>query len=75
MCQIPCKCTASVYIGESIECLRLEKAKVRLTKKDIEDGNKESTEVRVGKEDRGLAKHRTQLSGNRLEKFKNNNNR
>ena len=35
------------------------KAKVRLTKRDIEDGNIESAEVRMGKEDGGLAKHST----------------
>ena len=35
-------------------------AKVRLTKRDIEDGNIESAEVRMGKEDGGLAKHSTQ---------------
>ena len=32
-------------------------AKVRFTKRDIEDENTESAEVRMGKEDGGLAKH------------------
>ena len=34
-------------------------AKVRLTKKDIEDGNIESAEVRMGEEDGEIARHRT----------------
>ena len=37
-------------------------AKVRLTKKDIEDGNIESAEIRMGKEDGGIARHSTQCS-------------
>ena len=37
-------------------------AKVRLTKRDIEDGNIELAEVRMEKEDGGLAKHSTQCS-------------
>ena len=36
--------------------------KVPLTKRDIEVGNIESAEVRMGKEDGGLAKHSTQCS-------------
>ena len=35
-------------------------AKVRLTKRDIEDGNIELAEVRMGKKGGGLAKHSTQ---------------
>ena len=37
-------------------------AKVCLTKKDIEDGNMESTEIRMGNEDGGIARHSTQCS-------------
>ena len=36
--------------------------KVRLTKRDIEDGNIELVEVKMGKEDGGLAKHSTKCS-------------
>ena len=64
--QIPCKCKDSVYIGETYRMFETRKkeheAKVRLTKRDIEDGNIESAEVRIGKEDGGLAKHSTQCS-------------
>ena len=64
--QIPCKCKDSVYIGETYRMFETRKkeheAKVRLTKRDIEDGNIESAEVRMGKEDGGLAKHSTQCS-------------
>ena len=37
-------------------------AEVRLTKKNIEDGNIESAEIRMGKEDEGIARHNTQCS-------------
>ena len=37
-------------------------AKVCLTKKDIEHGNIESAETRMGKEDGGIARHSTQCS-------------
>ena len=63
---MPCKCKDSVYIGETYRMLETRKreyeAKVRLTKRDIEDGNIESAEIRMVKEDGGLAKHSTQCS-------------
>ena len=37
-------------------------AKVRLPKKDLEEGNIESEETRMGKEDRGIDRHSTQCS-------------
>ena len=37
-------------------------AKVRLTKKDIEDRNIESAEIRMGKEGGGIARHSTKCS-------------
>ena len=39
-----------------------QEAKVRLTNREIEDGNIESAEIRMGKEDGELAKHNTQCS-------------
>ena len=36
--------------------------KLRLTKKDVENGNIESAEIRMGKEDGGIAIHSTQFS-------------
>ena len=66
MYQISCKCKDGVYIGETYRKFETRKkeheAKVRLTKRDIGDGNIESAEVRMGKEDGGLAEHNTQYS-------------
>ena len=57
--QIPCKCKDTVYVGETYRMFETRKkyheAKVCLTKRNIEDGNIESTKVRMGKEDGGLA--------------------
>ena len=61
MYQIPCKCKDSVYVEETYRlCVTRKKeheAKVRLTRRDIEDENIESAEIIIGKEDGGLAKH------------------
>ena len=66
MYQIPCKCKNSVYVREICRLLETRKkeheAKVRWTKRNIEDGEIESVEVRMGKEDGGLAKHSTQCT-------------
>ena len=55
-----------VYVRETYRMFKTRKkelgAKVRLTKRDIEYVNIESAEVRMGKEDLGLAKHSTQCS-------------
>ena len=63
---IPCKCEKNIYVGETYRMFETRKkeheAKVRLTKKDIEDGNIESAEIRMGKEDGGIARHSTQCS-------------
>ena len=59
-------CEKNVYVGETYRMFETRKkeheAKVRLTKKDIEDGNIESAEIRMGKEDGGIARHSTQCS-------------
>ena len=64
--QSPCKSKDSVYVGETYRMFKTRKkeheAKSRLTKRDIEDGNIESVERRMGKEDWGHAKHSTQCS-------------
>ena len=61
---IPCKCANNIYIGETYRMFETRKkeheAKVRLTKKDLEEGNIESAENRMGKEDGGLARHSSQ---------------
>ena len=63
---ILCKCANNVYIGETYRMFETRKkeheARVRLTKKDLEEGNNESAENRMGKEDGGLARHSTQCS-------------
>ena len=63
---IPCKCENNVYIGETYRMFETRKkehqAKVRLTKKDLEEGKIESAENRMGKEDGGIARHSTQCS-------------
>ena len=60
VCQIRCKCKDNEYIGETCRMFEIKKkeheAKVRLTKRDIEVGNIESAEIRMGKEGGGLAK-------------------
>ena len=48
--KIPCECTEYVYIVDMANDRnkrREHKAKVKLTKKDIEEGRLESTEVRM----------------------------
>ena len=53
---IPCKSENNVCVGETYQMFETRKkeheAKVRLTTKDIKDGNIESAEIRMGKEDR-----------------------
>ena len=67
----------SVYVGEKYRMFETRKreheTKVRLAKWDIEDGNMESTEVRMGKEDGGLAKHI--VPNVPMEKFESHNKR
>ena len=43
--------------------------KLRLTKKDVENGNIESAEIRMGKEYGEIARHITQCSKDKLEKI------
>ena len=63
---IPCKCENNIYIGETYRMFETRKkehqAKVRLTKKDLEEGNFDSAESRMGKEDGGIARHSTECS-------------
>ena len=63
---IPCKCEKNIYVVETYRMFETRKkeheAKIRLTKKDIEDGSIESAEIRMGKEDGGIARHSTQYS-------------
>lgn len=63
---IPCRCENNIYIGETYRMFETRKkeheAKVRLTKKDLEEGKIESAENRMGKEDGGIARHNTQCS-------------
>ena len=51
------KCENDVYVGEIYRIFETSKeerkATVRLTKKNIENGNIDSAKVRMGKEDRG----------------------
>ena len=67
----------SVYVGEKYRMFERRKreheTKVRLTKWDIENGNMESAEVRMGKEDGGLAKHI--VPNVPMEKFESHNKR
>ena len=58
---IPCKCDRYTYTGETCRKWSTRKkehqSQVRLTKQDIEEGDKERTEHRMNKNDGGLARH------------------
>ena len=62
--QIPCECGEATYTGETKRRfetrLSEHQAKVRLTQSEIESGNIESAEQRMGKDDGGLARHNTE---------------
>ena len=63
---IPYKCKNDIYIEETYRIFETRKkeheAKVRLPKKDLKEGNIESAETRMGKEDGGIDRHSTQCS-------------
>ena len=60
---IPCKCEKYTYVGETDRKWATRKKehedKVRLTKRDIENGNHESATSRMNDRDGGLARHAT----------------
>jgi hypothetical protein len=62
--QIPCGCAEAGYTGETKRRVETRvgehQAIVRLTQADLESGNLESAEHRMGKDDGGLAKHDTE---------------
>ena len=61
---IPCKCEDHGYNGETFRMWRSRKKehedKVRLTKRDIDNGNLENAEKRMNEGDGGLARHSTE---------------
>ena len=61
---IPCKCENHGYNGETFRMWRSRKKehedKVRLTKRDIDNGNLENAEKRMNEGDGGLARHSTE---------------
>ena len=60
---IPCKCERYTYTGETCRKWSTRRkeheSKVRLTKKDMEEGNTERAEQRMNENDGGLARHST----------------
>ncbi len=61
---IPCKCEENAYTGETDRMWKTRQkeheSKVRLTKRDIENGDLESATERMNTGDGGLAKHSTE---------------
>jgi hypothetical protein len=61
---IPCKCEDHGYNGETFRMWRSRKKehedKVRLTRRDIDNGNMENAEKRMNEGDGGLARHSTE---------------
>ena len=66
MYKIDCKCENARYTGETkrrfATRLSEHQATVRLTKSDLEAGNVQAAELRMGREDGGIARHSTECS-------------
>ena len=64
--RIECKCEKARYTGETkrrfTTLLSEHQASVRLTKADLDAGDMQSAEKRMGKEDGGIARHSTECT-------------